>query len=602
MPTKPDFLADAQPARDDFLADATPADQPQSQSPAPEGFWHSLGATFGITPEAAAGDQQDTMQHPVRSVLQHAFEAAIPAIQMGKGLYQGIKRESGEAGQAVNALREGNPYSALVHGVTALPFVGPAIDRGSDQLDPGQKLTKASFGTALGTAAQVAPMVLGAADTAFPTRPGLPPLGPAMRSAAIGDPDAAALRGLRVGAGSPRAISTIKAMQGARPFLQGAQSLEDVQARIPGAKSEIWGPYQKTIDAIGDKPVDGPDGPTTVRELETERQQLSAINRQLKSKIPNPEALKLAEQKGLNQAQMLQRERAVQNALDPVLRDAGIQPKAIRQAFGQVSQIGEKVSGKSTLAEAKQPYGLSKLQNVSLTKPLSNVPLAGDIARDIAAGRYWSAKPTDVALREAFRPNAAKPDFGAYQPQRQLGSGYQFGAPHLTKPTFTTPSPNAPRGFLPPQATEGEARPMLRYARPYLEPEPQGIRTPAPQKNLALPPKASAGEAGPYIAYRPTPPPGEMTRVIPSRLERLNMQQGAPSSSGVRGLLPAPFVPTPEPEPTLAHVFPAGSAFRGNPETPVYPPGSAFRAKVPKGFNFDEHLEGLSKAMKKKEQ
>ena len=315
----------------------------------------------------------------------------------------------------------------------------------------------------------------------------------AVRSAAIGDPDAAALRGMRVGPASPKALSTIRATQGARPFLHGAQSLEDVQARIPGAKSEIWGPYQKTIDAIGDKPVTGPDGPTTVRELEAERQQLSAINRQLKSRTPSPEAVKLAEQKGLNQAQALQRERAVQNALDPVLRDAGIQPKAIRQAFGQVSQIGERVSGKTTLAEPKQPYGFGKMANLSLEHPFQAPAQILSGVRDLAAGRpWWSGSPTDVSLREAFRPNIMKPDFGAFRPEtfiprgaaprmleaNTIGNapygpepypGSMNGIPEIN-PTRVTPQPMSPRGLLPSAASEGEPKPMFRFARPYQEP------------------------------------------------------------------------------------------------------------------------------------
>ena len=43
--------------------------------------------------------------------------------------------------------------------------------------------------------------------------PALSKVGSAMRSAAIGDPDAAALRGMRVGPASPKALSTIRATQ-----------------------------------------------------------------------------------------------------------------------------------------------------------------------------------------------------------------------------------------------------------------------------------------------------------------------------------------------------------------------------------------------------
>ena len=178
-----------------------------------------------------------------------------------------------------------------------------------------------------------------------------PVAGEAIRSAAIGDPDVAALRGLRVPPSSPKTLRTVSAVQGARPFLQGAQSLEDVQAKIPGAKEEIWGPYKQTVDAISGKKVNGPDGPTTVGQLESDRVQLSALNRALKQR--NPEAIQLAQQKGMTQAQLLDQEKAIKTSLDPHLEEAGIKPQAILQAFGQVAQVGERVSGKSTLGGAK---------------------------------------------------------------------------------------------------------------------------------------------------------------------------------------------------------------------------------------------------------
>ena len=123
-----------------------------------------------------------------------------------------------------------------------------------------------------------------------------PVAGEAIRSAAIGDPDVAALRGLRVPPASPKTLRTVSAVQGARPFLQGAQSLEDVQARVPEAKNEIWGPYKQTVDAISGKKVTGPDGPTTVGQLESDRVQLSALNRALKQR--NPEAYSTRAAKG----------------------------------------------------------------------------------------------------------------------------------------------------------------------------------------------------------------------------------------------------------------------------------------------------------------
>lgn len=349
-------------------------------------------------------------------------------------------------------------------------------------------------------------------------------IGEPIRAAAIGDPDVAALRGLKVPAGSPKSLRTISAVQGSRPFLTGAQSLEDLQARIPGAKNEIWGPYKETVDAISGKRVQGPSGPTTVGQLESDRVQLSALNRALKQR--NPEAIQLAQQKGLTQAQLLQQEKATQAALDPHLEEAGIKPQAIRQAFGQVAQIGERVSGKSTLAEPKQAFGLSKLKDVSLTKPLSNIPLAGDIGKDILAGRYLSAKPTDVALREGFRTGGPKPNFGTFKP----------GPPPLQLPAETIgnaefgPSPSRTLGT-------GIERSQRNIAQPeILSPNPKANAIRLPAQN---PPAAVA-------------PPAPSTEVM--------------------------------------HVYPAGSINRTQPiESQVYPPGSAFRAKIP-AFDIDEYL------------
>jgi hypothetical protein len=332
--------------------------------------------------------------------------------------------------------------------------------------------------------------------------------GSAIRDAAIGDPNVAALKGLRILSTSPKSLSTIRAVEGARPFLRGAQSQADLQSRIPAAKAEIWGPYKETVDALSGKQVNGPDGPTTVGRLEGERQQLSALNRQLKSKTPNPEALQLAQQKGLSQAQLLARERAVQNSLDPVLRQAGIDPKAIRRTFGQVTQIGERISGKSTLAETKQPYGFGKIANLSLEHPLQAPEQILSGLRDLVAGRpIWSGRPTDISLREAFRSGGPKPNFGAYAPgppPLQLAANVPGNAPYgedysvgptapLDRPVRVPPPPAVP-SLLP--ATAGESHPMLRYVEP---PEPSTIRPMPPRQFPALPANASPGAVQPMI-------------------------------------------------------------------------------------------------------
>jgi hypothetical protein len=241
----------------------------------------------------------------------------------------------------------------------------------------------------------------------------------AVRNAAQGSPDAAALKGLNVSAKSKVALRTIQNTDAARPYLQGVQNLEDLQARIPQAKAEVWGPYQRTIDAIGGKTVEGPEGPTTIAELENQRLQLSAINRGVKS--GDPATLQLVQQKGLNQADLIAQEHAVQDALDPHLEQAGIRPQLIRKTFAQISGVGNRTMGRSTISESNTPYGVGKAANLSFTRPLA---APGEVAgglRDIVAGRpLISGKATDVNIREAFRSGGKKPNLGEFDPRSQV--------------------------------------------------------------------------------------------------------------------------------------------------------------------------------------
>lgn len=127
----------------------------------------------------------------------------------------------------------------------------------------------------------------------------------------------------------------------------------------------------------------------------------------------------------------------------------------------------------------------------------------------------------------------------------------------------------------------------------------------APPPRLALPSVAGAGESQPMVgvlkhpgAQRGFQP--ESTRIEPAKF---NAPVSIPSATkgwsvGPNGeivrkpfaLLPGKLEEVAPPDPTMAHVFPAGSAFRDIQETPVYPSGSQFRAKTPK-FDVDEYLK-----------
>lgn len=386
----------------------------------------------------------------------------------------------------------------------------------------------------------------------------VPAVGRAIKSAAVGDTDAAALRGLRMPSNAPNMLSMKKAVQTSRPWLSGAQSLEDLQQRIPAAKDEIWNPYQAVIDTAGHTPVNGPDGMTTLGELEQERLQLSALNRGLKS--GSPEALQLAQQKGMTQAQLLAREQAVNAAIDPAMNRLGVDSQTVRQNFGAVSKIGKQVNGKSTLLEKPKPFGISKMAQADWSKPLSLPGTAWQGVKDIAAGRPWfGGSATDVGIREGFNGGGLKPILRT-PPQLALGAGSDItGLPSLERGPMITPAPESGFPQLPASASAGESEPMLwekrtpppglaeDYARTRVSPTQgefarmggvslptteRGLSLSSPRDLLGLPAESASGDAQPMIWERRTPPPAAdsdfaRTRIRPTEF---SPAEEAPSS------------------------------------------------------------------------
>jgi len=293
-----------------------------------------------------------------------------------------------------------------------------------------------------------------------------------------------------VGPKSKFAQRAIQSTEGARPYLQGAQNLQDIQSKIPAAKAEVWGPYQDTINAIGGKSVTGPDGPTTIGDLEKQRLELSALNRGLKN--GDPASLQLAQQKGLSQADALAKEKAVQNALDPHLENAGIDPKLIRKTFGQISDVGSRVAGRSTLAEPSTRFGLGRAANLSIKNPLAAPEEVIGGVRDIVAGRpLFRGKATDVAIREGFRRGGAKPDLGSFDPQSQVApENRQLPAPGIPDAEYTMGGEGSP------------ARPS-----PAPAPPTPSVITPAPDAVPQLPAQASPDSTGAATVQPSNPPP-----------------------------------------------------------------------------------------------
>lgn len=135
--------------------DAAPTATPEAE-PEGEGFLHSLGSSLGITPESDQAQRQEMLQHPVREGLKNLMGPALPAAQ---GLFEGAKRSGGELIDAVKSLHAGNHSEAAVHGIRAVPIVGPALDKGADQY--ADENYGGEAGTLLGAGIQAAPIVAG---------------------------------------------------------------------------------------------------------------------------------------------------------------------------------------------------------------------------------------------------------------------------------------------------------------------------------------------------------------------------------------------------------------------------------------------------------
>lgn len=361
-------------------------------------------------------------------------------------------------------------------------------------------------------------------EAAVPTTAALAPLaveglvrgGTALRSAAMMDPDVAAAKALRTGGGA-KALRSEANVDTARPYLKGAQNLEDLQSRIPAAKSEIWKPYSDAVDQVGHVSVDGPDGPSTVRELEQERLKTSA---QLSAaRNMKPTDLQTAIQKDQSIAELTKRDAAIKGAIDPELRKTGIDPGKIRQTFGGVKGIEASVSGRSTLTETPRKYGFGKMGNIQLTRPSTWIgqPLSG--VRDLVAGRpLFSGAPTDVAVREGFRTGGEKPNLAPFAPtiqQRPIRGLLGPGATPLGMSDEPLTGPSAPQptdlgirasrlGLQLPERA-GASRPLITPLRmDPIEPPTTPMPTRFPlAENRQLPP--AGGTGGPRTVEGSTP-------------------------------------------------------------------------------------------------
>ena len=141
---------------------APPASAPNQ--PEQPGFLKSLGQSFGIDPDAMKERAKPTLRNLVED---------MPGVAPLEGAYHGFMRSTGELGKGVDAAMEGNPSGLLSHGISAIPFAGPAIDKAGEQAPaptPGESYlgrigdvatNPGAMGTILGGAAQLAPLVMG---------------------------------------------------------------------------------------------------------------------------------------------------------------------------------------------------------------------------------------------------------------------------------------------------------------------------------------------------------------------------------------------------------------------------------------------------------
>lgn len=125
----------------------------------PEGFLQSLGSSLGITPPTETPSLKDAAISGIGG----------PVVPIAKSLYQGGKRSAGELKQGIQALASGNPAAGLQHAITAIPVLGPTLDKASDQYADQNYTGEA--GTLMGGASQIAPMLVGGLDAIKPNRP-----------------------------------------------------------------------------------------------------------------------------------------------------------------------------------------------------------------------------------------------------------------------------------------------------------------------------------------------------------------------------------------------------------------------------------------------
>lgn len=384
---------------------------PASAPPAPE-YDASGKPITSAAPTPGDSNNQEGFLDPLVKPIQNAYDSAVTPISPDERAAHPILSKVADFGRGAMDLAQPVMHPVKT-GIAMVPHSATDVmqDMANPMLRPMMSAGKGIVNDFKQNGpGEAIPHMLGSAVGGFEASE-VPGMAADIHEAAMGSPDAAALRGLQVGPRSDAQLSTLGSVEKARPYLQGASSQADMQTRLKPAMNEVWNPYQQAIEAVGDKPVKGPDGITTVRALEQERLRLSALNRGVKA--GNPSDIQQVMQEGRTPAQNIEREAAVQSALDPHLAATGIDPKLIRDTYSGLADVRGGVEGKTTLNEKPQPSGLGRMMNMRLTEPKTLIGEPAQGVRDLIAGRpMWSAKPTDLGIKEGFRMGGEKPNLG----------------------------------------------------------------------------------------------------------------------------------------------------------------------------------------------
>jgi hypothetical protein len=540
-----------------------------------EGFWESLGHSFGIGQEEGEARAQQAQQHPVSTMIR----AMIPGADAVQGVVQGAKRIASELSQIPGAFKAGNPAEAGVHAVQAIPILGPAIQHGAEQLNPGQSVNPAEMGTALGGAIQGGVAALGGADEAFPERPMLPTPnlvrmlpGGSLPSAAAKifpslfdptEPTDLMTRAVKPGKNNVGWNNDVKQ---ALPLMKSAEAqlghpvtgIDDALDAVTAAKKNIWSQYQQrlgpasqmgaTIDGnqIADAMMQSIDRRTAIQNpgLAQRVQQVADTYRRPMSLDEAEDFLQsankdlntyYAKNKASRRVAMNDPEVSSTVAESDALRDGlygkmdtlfGPGAAQLKQAYGSLMNMEKELNGRQLVASRQNPDSLAEQVSTArgagkIIKGLTPIPgifdpgAAIEGAQNIAVARGLKARNTSDAMIERA--------FAKAQPAQPF------------------PAPVSPRlaGLLqrgPIQIPGNDASGAVSFTPP-----PVGVGTTAERLGRLLPAQ-SGGQIIPpeqvgNVPYSPQMSPGEQVSALMHMLRQMQ-PKGLPAKASAIQLPP----------------------------------------------------------------